>query len=74
MSTGLVNFPKANISQEDEDLQGIAQALSGHLDTIQGNITKVEGISQAMTKSRGALQATLFDHLESDEYEKIVLG
>ena len=35
---------------------------------------QVEGITQAMAKSRAAVQATLFNHLESSQYEDIVLG
>ena len=61
-------------SQEDEDLQNIAKELNDHLDTIQGNMSRVQGISQAMTTSRAAVQATLFDHLEINQFEDVVLG
>jgi hypothetical protein len=37
-------------------------------------VKQVRGITEAMTKSRAAVQATLFKHLESSQYEDIVLG
>jgi hypothetical protein len=38
------------------------------MDSIQGNMKQVEGITQAMAKSGAAVQATLFNHLESSQY------
>ena len=35
--------------------------LEGHVDSIEGNIKQVQGISQAMANSKAAVQATLFD-------------
>lgn len=48
--------------------------LSGHVDSMQGNIRQVDGITQAISKSKAAVQATLFDHLNSLQYEEVVLG
>jgi hypothetical protein len=36
-------------------------------------VKQVHGITEAMTKSRAAVQATLFNHLESAQYEDIIL-
>ena len=44
------------------------------MDSIQGNLNQVKGITEAITKSRAAVQGTLFDHLESMQYEEVVLG
>lgn len=60
--------------QEDENLAGIFAKLGNHVDSIQTNIKQVQGISEAITTSRAAVQATLFNHLESVQYEDIVLG
>jgi hypothetical protein len=60
--------------QEDEKLAALIEKLTGHVDSIQGNIKQVQGITQAMAKSKAAVQATLFNHLESTQYEDIVLG
>lgn len=35
---------------------------------------QVRGITNAMAKGKAAVQATLFNHLESTQYEDIVLG
>ena len=48
--------------------------LEGHVDSIQGNIKQVQGISQAMANSRAAVQATLFDHLDNSLYDDVMLG
>ncbi|KAH7351004.1 CENP-Q, a CENPA-CAD centromere complex subunit-domain-containing protein [Rhexocercosporidium sp. MPI-PUGE-AT-0058] len=60
--------------QDDENLQALVQELDGHVDTIQGNIKQVRGISQAMANSKAAVQATLFDHLDNSQYSDVVLG
>lgn len=44
------------------------------MDSIQGNVSQVKGITQALTKSKAAVQVTLFDHLESGLYGDVVLG
>jgi CENP-Q, a CENPA-CAD centromere complex subunit len=48
--------------------------LTGHVDSIQGNLNQVKGITEAIAKSRAAVQAALFSHLESRQYEEVVLG
>jgi len=44
------------------------------VDSIQRNLSQVEGVSEAIAKGKAAVQATLFDHLEPERYEGIVLG
>lgn len=44
------------------------------MDSIQGNLKQVEGIAEAIAKSKAAVQATLFDHVDCVNYEGIVLG
>jgi hypothetical protein len=44
------------------------------VDSIQGNIRQVEGVPQAISKSKAAIQATLFNHLDSVQYDEVVLG
>jgi len=60
--------------EANENLQTIFNELSDHMDSIHGNISQVQGITEAITKSKAAVQATLFNHLESDQYENVVLG
>ncbi|PSS06776.1 hypothetical protein M430DRAFT_195783 [Amorphotheca resinae ATCC 22711] len=62
------------LSLEDEDLQAVVKELQGHVGSIQSNIDQVKGIAHAMSKSKAAVQATLFDHLEKPQYEDVVLG
>ncbi len=60
--------------QADEHLQTLVKDLDGHVDSIQGNIRQVHGVFQAISKSRAAVQATLFDRLDSLQYDEVVLG
>ncbi len=60
--------------QDDEHLQGLVKELHGHVDSIQGNIRQVQGVAQAISKSKAAVQATLFDQLDPSQYEEVVLG
>ncbi|KAL2071472.1 hypothetical protein VTL71DRAFT_12707 [Oculimacula yallundae] len=60
--------------EDDEDLNALVNQLDGHVDSIRGNIKQVEGVSQAILKSRAAVQATLFEHLDIAHYDDVVLG
>ena len=44
------------------------------MDSMQGNLKQVEGVSEAIAKSKAAVQATLFNHLDATKYEGVVLG
>ena len=59
---------------EDENLQDIVKGIEDHMDSMQGNLKQVEGVSEAIAKSKAAVQATLFDHLDTSKYEEVVLG
>lgn len=69
-----MRFFPANSRQDDEALAALAGKLTGHVDSIQGNMKQVQGITQAIVSGRAAVQAKLFSHLESGKYEDIVLG
>ena len=50
------------------------KGIEDHMDSMQGNLKQVEGNSEAIAKSKAAVQATLFDHLDTSKYEEVVLG
>jgi hypothetical protein len=60
--------------QNDEILQALVDDLDGHVDSIQGNIRQLQGVSEAISKSKAAVQATLFDCLDNVQYDEVVLG
>jgi hypothetical protein len=60
--------------QNDENLHVLVDDLEGHVDSIQGNIRQLQGVSEAISKSKAAVQATLFDRLDSVQYDEVVLG
>ncbi|QSZ33356.1 hypothetical protein DSL72_002944 [Monilinia vaccinii-corymbosi] len=56
------------------DLEGIAKSINGHVDSIKGNLQQVEGMTEAMAKSKASVQAVLFNHLDLEQYNDVVLG
>ncbi|KAF5875308.1 putative kinetochore protein fta7 protein [Botrytis fragariae] len=57
-----------------QDLEGIVKSTDGHVDSIKGNLQQIEGITDAMAKSKASVQAALFSHLDLDQYNDVVLG
>ncbi|KAJ8062671.1 hypothetical protein OCU04_009193 [Sclerotinia nivalis] len=57
-----------------QDLEGIFKNINGHVDSIKGNLQQVEGITEAMAKSKASVQAALFAHLDLEQYNDVVLG
>ncbi|TGO66273.1 hypothetical protein BOTNAR_0064g00100 [Botryotinia narcissicola] len=57
-----------------EDLGGIVKSIDGHVDSIKGNLQQIEGITDAMAKSKASVQAALFTHLDLEQYNDVVLG
>lgn len=44
------------------------------MDSIKGNLQQIEGITDAMAKSKASVQAALFSHLNLEQYNGVVLG
>ncbi|RDL39258.1 uncharacterized protein BP5553_03598 [Venustampulla echinocandica] len=56
---------------EDENMQAVVQKLEGHVDSMGGNLEQVHGITEAMAKTKAAVQVIIFDHLDrSDAMEQ----
>jgi hypothetical protein len=63
-----------NHQMHDNDLQGLIKELHGHVDTINWNMKQVNGISEAIVRSKAKVQGTLFDHLSDAQYGEVILG
>ncbi|KAI9158591.1 kinetochore protein fta7 [Paramyrothecium foliicola] len=59
---------------DDDVLQPLALQLSGHMDSIQTNLQQAKGLVPQIAQSKAALQDLLLRHLESEQYEQVVLG
>ncbi|CAG8954064.1 hypothetical protein HYFRA_00009165 [Hymenoscyphus fraxineus] len=66
-------LPSLDVSQ-DEKLQAVIREVEGHVDSLQSNIKQLEGIPDAISKAKAAVQVTLFDHLEETRYKDVLLG
>lgn len=75
-----VQLPRANCTTNasqtstDEALELITKNISGHMDSIESNLAQVEGIWEAIAKSKAAVQATLFEQLKAAQYREVVMG
>ncbi|TAQ83984.1 hypothetical protein B7494_g7693 [Chlorociboria aeruginascens] len=60
--------------ENEAGLQSITKDINGHVDSVMGNLKQVDGITEAITASKAAVQATLFGHLQREQYDDIILG
>lgn len=44
------------------------------MESIQGNVKQVDGVDKVLAKTKGVLQARLLDHLDTEQYETVILG
>ncbi|CAD6499562.1 BgTH12-03673 [Blumeria graminis f. sp. triticale] len=58
----------------DDDLISLVKDIYGHVESLQRNAKQVSGISEMIARSRATLQATLFDQLDQEEFERIIMG
>ncbi|RGP66664.1 cylicin ii [Fusarium sporotrichioides] len=58
----------------DTSLEPLALQLSGHVDSIRGNLQQAEGVTPQLNRTRAALQDVLQQYLDSDTYEQVLLG
>lgn len=65
------DFPQ---NPADDDVQAVIAQLGGHMDSIEGNMKQVQGVTGRVATVKAAVQATLFNRLEIDVYQDIVLG
>ncbi|RDW82235.1 hypothetical protein BP6252_03347 [Coleophoma cylindrospora] len=48
--------------------------VNDHVSSMQGNMSQIQGIGEAIANGKAAVQSTLFEHLMHDQYEEVVLG
>ncbi|KAI4600322.1 hypothetical protein KJ359_000676 [Pestalotiopsis sp. 9143b] len=65
---------KTFVSLEDEELQGLAEQLGNHMESMRGNLQQIEGIAPAIAQGRSALKLALLPHLDQDTFEQVLLG
>ncbi|KAF7539009.1 hypothetical protein G7Z17_g12512 [Cylindrodendrum hubeiense] len=58
----------------DPDLQSLAIQLSGHVDSIRGNLQQGDGIAPQLSRTRAALQDVLMRYLDQEAYGQVILG
>lgn len=59
--------------QEDE-LLALSQQIGNHMESMRSNLGQVEGVLPAIAKTRAALQGTLCEYLDPEQYEQVLLG
>lgn len=44
------------------------------MESMKSNLSQIEGVLPAIARSRAALQGTLCEHLDPEQYEQVLLG
>ncbi len=60
--------------QDEDELLALSHQIGNHMESMRSNLGQIEGVLPAIAKSRAALQATLCEHLEPEQYEQALLG
>ncbi|RDW75570.1 hypothetical protein BP5796_06391 [Coleophoma crateriformis] len=61
-------------ASNDTKLLSLIQEVNDHVSSMQGNMSQIQGIGEAIANGKAAIQTTLFEHLMHDQYEEVVLG
>ena len=52
----------------------LSQQIGNHMESMRSNLGQIEGVVPAIAKSKAALQGTLCEHLDPEQYEQVLLG
>ncbi|KAK4118735.1 hypothetical protein N657DRAFT_659473 [Parathielavia appendiculata] len=59
---------------QGEELLALSQQIGNHMDSMKSNLGQIEGVLPAIAKTRAALQGTLCEYLDPEQYEQVLLG
>ncbi|KAK3304625.1 CENP-Q, a CENPA-CAD centromere complex subunit-domain-containing protein [Chaetomium strumarium] len=59
---------------EEEELLALSRQIGNHMESMRSNLGQIESVLPAIAKSRAALQGTLCEHLDPEQYEQVLLG
>ena len=59
---------------QDEGLVGLGRQIGSHMESMRSNLGQIEGVVPAIARSRAALQGTLCEFLDAEQYEQVLLG
>lgn len=59
---------------DDEELMTLSKQIGSHMDSMQGNLQQIGGVVPAISRSKAALQQVVLQHLDEEQYDKLLLG
>ncbi|KAL2143466.1 hypothetical protein VTI28DRAFT_10453 [Corynascus sepedonium] len=59
---------------QEEELLALSQQLGNHMESMRSNLGQIEGVLPAIARARAALQGTLCEQLDPEQYEQVLLG
>lgn len=48
--------------------------LNSHVDSIESNLKQVDGVVEAIQRTKAAVQTVLLNNLDHAQYEELLLG
>lgn len=59
---------------DDEELVTLSKQIGSHMESMQGNLQQIDGVVPAISRSKAALQQLIQEHLDEEQYDKVLLG
>ena len=75
VNTGSNNPQNLTIPKEmDGDLEALSRQILPHLESLRGNISQLDGIGEALVRTRAIVDNVLYEKVEPHAYAHIVSG
>ena len=58
----------------DENLAEVVQQFENHLESMNGNIAQVAGISDALERTQAAVDDALYRRLDRRHFQQFIMG
>lgn len=59
---------------QEEELLTLSQQIWSHMESMRANLGQIEGVLPAIAKSKAALQGTLCQYLDPEQYHQVLFG
>ncbi|KAI7783235.1 hypothetical protein LA080_012159 [Diaporthe eres] len=59
---------------DDEELVTLSKQIGSHMESMQGNLHQIGFVVPAISRSKAALQQVMQEHLDEEQYDKVLLG
>lgn len=73
-SSDTIRSRSSYMTQLNDNSTTLIQDIQYHVASIRNNLDQLHGVSETISRTKAALQTSLFNHLDIQDYQKILLG